>query len=762
VPHPLAFLQRRWSALRSMGLKLLLIAVPPVLLIATVVLCVLVAMIGAYRQEQSEREAAYFVEAQAGSFQEALWTFSNDTIHAILTSMLRRHGVACAVVTDGKSTWSRANASDCETEGGPLEIVRTIYRQEDSGPRAIGTLRVVFDRAHLNRADLPAPLLYFSALQLAVILLTTLVIFIALRFTIGRPLQRVEASLRAYRESGIREPVDIQSNDELGRLAASYNNMLRLQAATEEALRRSSHELEKASQAKSDFVANMSHEIRTPMNVISGMAYLLQQTELTPKQRNYLSKSERAAKHLLSVLNDILDFSKIEAGKLEIEQINMRLDEILEGLVDMFALRAEELGIELLFDLDSELPLALVGDPLRLTQICTNLISNALKFTGAGGEVVVRFLAGGKEENAVQLKVEVQDTGVGMTPEQQARLFHSFSQADNSTSRQYGGTGLGLAISQRLVTLMGGHIEVESRPGAGSRFCFTVRCGVQAQQPLALTQATRDFRGLRVLVVDDHEVALEVVRHMLEALNFTVVTVSSGPAALAAVAEQAPFGLIILDYRMPGMDGIETARRLHELDAARDVPILMLSAFADNDAIRAARVLGVHEFLAKPVTPSSLLDAMMDALGRHTRPVKREEDKAAIDRLKTQLKDGRVLLVEDNPVNREIGVAIMRSAGIRVETAGNGALGVEAVRRGRFDAVLMDCQMPVLDGYEATQQIRAEGYTELPIIAMTASALESDRQKCLAAGMNDHIAKPIDIRQLFATLARWLPARQPK
>lgn len=762
MPHPLAFLHRRWLALRSMGLKLVLIAVPPVLLMAIVMLLMLGSVLRAYQQQQGERDAAHFVEAQAGSFQEALWTFSNDTIRSILSSMLRRQGVTCAEVSDGKTTWAQAGPSGCQTRGEPLVIVRTIYRQEEGGPHAIGTLQVVFDRTRLARADLPTPLLYFSALQLGVMLLITLVIFIALRYTIGRPLQRVEASLQTYRESGVREPVDIHTNDELGRLATSYNDMLRLQAQTEEALLQSSRELQKASQAKSDFVANMSHEIRTPLNVISGMSYLLQQTGLTPKQRNYLGKSERAARHLLSVLNDILDFSKIEAGMLEIEHVDMRIDEILDSLADMFALRAEELGIELLFDLDGELPLALIGDPLRLTQVCTNLISNALKFTGAGGEVVVRFRVGAREGQSLLLEAEVRDSGVGMTPEQRERLFQSFSQADTSTSRKYGGTGLGLAISRRLVMLMGGDIGVESQPGIGSRFFFTVRCGIQEEQPVALTQSARDLRGLRVLVVDDHTVALEVAQNMLEGLGFNVMTAESGQAALEAVTQQEPFGLIILDYRMPGMDGVMTARQLRELDAARQVPVLMLSAFTDNDVIQEARALGVREFLAKPVTPSSLLDAMMDALSRGERHMKRDEERLAIERIKPRLKGAHILLVEDNPVNREIGVAILRGAGVQVETAGNGLLGVEAVRNGTFDLVLMDCQMPVLDGYEATQRIRAAGFVELPIIAMTASALESDRRKCLAVGMNDHVAKPINIRELFTTLAKWLPARQPR
>jgi signal transduction histidine kinase/CheY-like chemotaxis protein/ligand-binding sensor domain-containing protein len=539
-----------------------------------------------------------------------------------------------------------------------------------------------------------------------------------------------------------------------------------------EALARAQHVAEASTRAKSEFLANMSHEIRTPMNAILGMSYLALQTGLDARQRNYVDKVHRAAESLLGIINDILDFSKIEAGRLEIEAIPFKLGDVLDQLATLVGMRAEEKGLELLFALPPELPTALVGDPSRLGQVLLNLSNNAVKFT-EHGEVTVAVAETAREGQRVTLRFEVRDTGIGLSAEACARLFQPFTQADASTSRRYGGTGLGLAISRHLVERMGGEIGVDSDPGRGSCFHFSVTFGLQPEAAPAPQDA--DLHGMRVLVVDDHPAARELLRTLATAFGLQAETAADGAAALQVVAqadaEDRPFRLLLLDWHMPDLDGIDCLERLGRATGRHAPPtVLMVTAFSRAEAERelAARGLQVAGLLPKPVTPSGLLDACAGALGRpRAGPNRNEQRQELLQARQAGLAGARILLVEDNPINQELARDLLNRAGIVVNIAGDGREALAILGRERFDAVLMDCQMPVMDGYEATHALRQRPeLKDLPVIAMTANAMAGDRQKVLQAGMNDHVAKPIRVDDLFATLARWvhpaLPASAPE
>ena len=500
------------------------------------------------------------------------------------------------------------------------------------------------------------------------------------------------------------------------------------------------------------------------------MLYLALKSDLPSSLHNYLSKAQGAAHSLLGIINDILDFSKIEAGKLELESIEFSLDSVLEQLTDSISYQAEHKGIEFLIRYDTAIPPILQGDPLRLGQVLLNLCGNAVKFTEQG-EVELAFHALSITDTELNIQISVRDTGIGMLPEQQNKLFQKFTQADQSTTRHYGGTGLGLAICKNLVEMMGGRIWIEdSQLGQGTTICFTTRFEIAQQVTVhrneLLKQAGPLLNDIRVLVVDDNEMSCEILADMLRYFGLDVRVVHNGSAAIAAlVAEnENPFDLVLMDWKMPGMNGDEAAQRIHS-EIVQQPKIVMVTAYGREDVIRLAEQAGVDGFLIKPVSPSTLLDTILSVLGRGR--IFGTQDhlplKISTPSGHNNLAGTRLLLVEDNDINREFAAELLRSQGIVVDEALNGEEAVYKVQRQNYDGVLMDIQMPVMDGLEAAQHIRAlaknpdgKRFASLPIIAMTALAMAQDVDKSLAAGMNDHITKPMDPERLISSLSKWV------
>ncbi|MBU0484075.1 MAG: cache domain-containing protein [Proteobacteria bacterium] len=629
-----------------------------------------------------------------------------------------------------------------------------------------------------------------NRIMIASLLIFALLIMLALLFVnkLLAPVHRLSRMANQVRDGDLSVQCAVESNDELGLLAGTMNEMVQqlrdniagLDAKVLERTRELDHknevlkkeiedrlqaerdlqaakvEADRANRAKGDFLANMSHEIRTPMNAIIGMADLVKTTTLDMKQREYIEILSSSSRSLLRIINDILDFSKIEADRLEMENIFFRIAEVTEEIADIFRDSVIKKQIELVIDITPEVPYGLIGDPARLRQILVNLIANAFKFTSTG-EICLLITVESTIDQTINLRFRVSDTGKGINPEKIPHLFESFSQEDTSISRKYGGTGLGLAICRKLVRLMGGaEIQVESEPERGSVFTFTLPFGQSSLRDPLREIVPAEIENLRVLIVEDNRPSRKMMTRMLESFGIHCDSVADGEAALAlyAAPDLLPHDLLFMDFRLPGRNGLAIAEEILRRSANKKPAIILISAFADETVRAKAEAIGIRSFLAKPIKQSNLFDTIIDFLGCPSKSGDREE----LFRIDPSFAGARILLTEDNQTNQFVALEILTKAGLQVDIAENGRQAVQALTDRNYDAVLMDIQMPEMDGIEATHRIRAlAGREKLPIIAMTANAMKGDRERCLAAGMNDYISKPINRPELFRVLAALLP-----
>ena len=553
----------------------------------------------------------------------------------------------------------------------------------------------------------------------------------------------------------------LEDNGDLSSVGVMQEDIT-VQKQYEQSLHEAMEAAKAANAAKSEFLANMSHEIRTPLNAVIGLAQLCIQTRLNPQQRDYLDKIASSAQSLLGIINDILDFSKIEANKLELEETNFSLDSVFKNVSTMLSIRALEKNIELLFDVPPSLPEQLVGDPLRLGQILTNLTNNAVKFTERG-EVVITVEELERATDIIRLRFTVRDTGIGIPAEQLSQLFRSFTQVDSSTTRKYGGTGLGLAICKRLVEMMGGEIRVQSTVHQGTSFSFELSLRMASSRPVS-RQMIANCRNLRALIVDDNRTSCQILEQQLQALELQTEAVHSGEEALRRVGRGA-FDLVLIDWRLGGgMDGIRTAKLIgSELELEKLPKLLLVTAYGRDDLWPRAQQVGVGGMLIKPIQKLALHTALNNLLQPNADSDGTDSfqsNKMAEPDL-SKIRGSRILLVEDNELNQQLATELLRQRNFAVDIAPNGQEALNVLRRQSYDLVLMDVQMPVMDGYEATRFLRRlPQFKELPIIAMTANALHTDREQALEVGMNDHIPKPIELQLLLSKLLQWIPPKK--
>ncbi|WP_054772462.1 hybrid sensor histidine kinase/response regulator [Methylogaea oryzae] len=671
-----------------------------------------------------------------------------------------------------------------------LEFILPLH----SGAQKWGVLRLGFSMETLNKEivrsrreiaeQINASVVESLVMALGVSLLGTFII-LAVSNRLSKPIHRLTRLTNELAQGNFAASNRIkgEGDDEIGiltdafvsmskELQSSYEQLSDYSRTLEEKVRKRTAELAEArdqaitaNNSKSEFLSIMSHEIRTPMNAIIGFTQLALHTTLTEKQHSYLTRVQSASHTLLGIINDILDFSKIEADRLELEYVDFSLIDLLDNLSSFVSTSAEQKGLELHFSIANDVPLPLVGDPLRLNQVLLNLTNNAVKFTERGDIVVsISMVRSFQNETSlgkkVKLEFSIQDTGIGLSQEQIEKLFRPFTQADSSITRRYGGTGLGLAICKRLVTMMGGDISVNSTPGVGSCFTFTAQFGVQSQQQ-SFDLVPQTLQGARVLVVDDSTTSREILQDYLQSFSLEVLIAKSGMEALTLLEQQPqerPVELALIDWRMPGLSGVATARKIKsDARIPRAPAIIMVTAYSRDDVLREAQDVAIDGILTKPVTSSQLYDLIVEKLGSPLASATAQRTKPQSQDLLADIRGARLLLVEDQPMNQLVAAELLQREGFIVVIANNGAEAVNMVRQQPFDAVLMDLQMPAMDGYEAARLIRKEKrYDELPIIAMSAHVMAHEKDKCIDVGMNGHVGKPIDLNKLFSMLVQWV------